>query len=154
MICWIACIAFWIIAIPFFWVNAREIIFLPIILGVIGVCLCIYGMNHNKSLLKQEQEKAMKDLQNFEQIRENEIQMAKRKMEQKRQRLIDALDNENQGQFKHMLHNASVPKCPTCGSTNVAKIGTGERVASVAGVGILSNKINKTFKCKNCGYMW
>lgn len=46
------------------------------------------------------------------------------------------------------------PKCPTCQSTNVQKIGTGERVASVAMMGIFSKKINKSFKCKSCGYTW
>lgn len=48
----------------------------------------------------------------------------------------------------------NVPKCPTCQSTNIKKIGTGERVASVAMMGIFSKKINKSFKCKNCGYTW
>lgn len=48
----------------------------------------------------------------------------------------------------------NVPRCPTCQSTNIQKIGTGERVVSVAMLGILSNKINKSFKCKNCGYIW
>ena len=49
---------------------------------------------------------------------------------------------------------ANVPKCPTCNSTNVQKISTGERVTSVAMLGLFSKKINKTFKCKNCGYTW
>lgn len=47
-----------------------------------------------------------------------------------------------------------VPKCPTCSSTNVQKIGSGERAVSVAMLGIFSKKINKSFKCKNCGYTW
>lgn len=34
------------------------------------------------------------------------------------------------------------------------KLGTGERVASVVGFGIFSKKINKTWKCNNCGYTW
>lgn len=46
------------------------------------------------------------------------------------------------------------PKCPTCSSTNVQKIGAGERVASVGLFGLFSKKINKTFKCKDCGYSW
>lgn len=46
------------------------------------------------------------------------------------------------------------PTCPTCSSTNVQKIGTGERAVSVAMLGIFSKKINKSFKCKNCGYTW
>ena len=45
-------------------------------------------------------------------------------------------------------------KCPTCQSTNVNKIGAGERVVSVATLGPFSNKINKTFKCRSCGYTW
>lgn len=48
----------------------------------------------------------------------------------------------------------STPKCPTCQSTNVQKIEIGERAASVAIFGIFSKKINKSFKCKNCGYTW
>lgn len=46
------------------------------------------------------------------------------------------------------------PKCPTCGSTNIKKIGGIERGASIAAFGIFSKKINKTFKCGNCGYTW
>ena len=41
--------------------------------------------------------------------------------------------------------------CPFCQSTNVRKIGTGERAVSVFGLGLLSKKINKSFKCKSCG---
>lgn len=46
------------------------------------------------------------------------------------------------------------PKCPTCGSTNIKKMGGIERGASIAAFGIFSKKINKTFKCCNCGYTW
>ena len=49
---------------------------------------------------------------------------------------------------------AGLPKCPTCSSTNIQKIGIGERAASVYMLGIFSRKINKSFKCKNCGYTW
>ena len=47
-----------------------------------------------------------------------------------------------------------VPKCPTCGSTNIRKMDGVERGASMAAFGIFGKKINKTFKCGNCGYMW
>ena len=45
-------------------------------------------------------------------------------------------------------------KCPTCGSTNTNKISGTERAVSVMGLGLFSKKINKSFKCKNCGYTW
>lgn len=48
----------------------------------------------------------------------------------------------------------NLPKCPTCQSTNIRKIGGLERGTSVFTFGLFSNKINKTFKCNNCGYSW
>lgn len=46
------------------------------------------------------------------------------------------------------------PKCPTCSSYNVQRIGTMERGVSIAFLGLFSGKIAKTMKCKDCGYMW
>ena len=46
------------------------------------------------------------------------------------------------------------PKCPTCGSNVIQKIGAMERGASIVGLGIFSRKINKSFKCKSCGHTW
>ena len=48
----------------------------------------------------------------------------------------------------------SIPQCPTCQSTDIYKMSGLETGASVAVLGIFSRKINKTFKCKHCGYMW
>lgn len=47
-----------------------------------------------------------------------------------------------------------LPKCPTCNSPDVEKIGGLERGVSVFTIGIFSKKINKSYKCNNCGYMW
>ena len=46
------------------------------------------------------------------------------------------------------------PKCPTCQSTNIRKMGGVERGVSSYAFGLFSKKINKTFKCQNCGYTW
>lgn len=48
----------------------------------------------------------------------------------------------------------NVPRCPTCGSTNISKIGTLGRALSVSFFGLASNKIGKTHKCNNCGTTW
>lgn len=50
--------------------------------------------------------------------------------------------------------NTNAPKCPTCQSTNIRKMGSIERGASIFTWGIFSKKINKTFKCNSCGYTW
>ena len=47
-----------------------------------------------------------------------------------------------------------VPKCPTCGSPDLEKIGTASKVLDVAFWGFASGKVKKTFHCKNCGYEW
>lgn len=47
--------------------------------------------------------------------------------------------------------SSNIVKCPFCKSTNVRKISSGERVVSVLGLGLLSKKINKSFKCNSCG---
>lgn len=49
---------------------------------------------------------------------------------------------------------AAKPHCPTCGSTNIKKLDVVDRAVSVGVFGIFSNKINKSFKCKNCGHTW
>ena len=64
-------------------------------------------------------------------------------------------DQAKMAHGKAVLEEASrVPKCPTCQSTNIRKMGGVERGASIAAFGIFSKKINKTFKCGNCGYTW
>lgn len=45
-------------------------------------------------------------------------------------------------------------KCPSCGSTNISKIGTLDRMLSVGIFGLASSKIGKTHKCNHCGATW
>ncbi len=49
---------------------------------------------------------------------------------------------------------SNVPKCPTCGSTNIKKLSTTGKVFSVGMIGLASSSAGKTFACKNCGYRW
>lgn len=52
------------------------------------------------------------------------------------------------------MQNQNVPKCPTCGSTNVEKISTAKKAFGFAMVGLFSGNFGKTMHCKNCGYKW
>ena len=47
-----------------------------------------------------------------------------------------------------------IPKCPSCGSSNISKIGTINRMVSTGLFGLASSKIGKTHKCNNCGTTW
>ena len=67
--------------------------------------------------------------------------------------------NLKMSQFKSQVSQTkqredNTPKCPTCGSTNIEKIGGLERASSVYMFGIFSKKINKSFKCCNCKFTW
>lgn len=46
----------------------------------------------------------------------------------------------------------NTPHCPTCGSTNLRKIGNLERGVSMTVWGFASSKMGKQFECKDCGY--
>ena len=63
-------------------------------------------------------------------------------------------ESRNVGYRKLETHSQAKLKCPTCGSTNTRKIAGLERGASILTFGIFSKKINKSFKCNNCGYTW
>lgn len=55
---------------------------------------------------------------------------------------------------KQQAQRANVPKCPTCGSTNVEKISTAKKAFGFAMVGLFSSNLGKTMHCRNCGYKW
>lgn len=50
----------------------------------------------------------------------------------------------------------NVPKCPTCGSTNIRRISTAEKATGVILFGIFSNKRKYQFECQNpnCKFKW
>lgn len=62
---------------------------------------------------------------------------------------------ENEAKMAHgksiLEEKSRVPKCPSCGSSNVSKIGALGRAVSVGIWGLASSKIGKTHKCNNCG---
>ena len=47
------------------------------------------------------------------------------------------------------------PRCPTCGSSHIARFSKGVKVTKIASFGVLGlGNVHKTFKCKDCGYKW
>lgn len=48
----------------------------------------------------------------------------------------------------------NVPKCPTCGSTDLIKKGVGARAVDGFVFGRLSVEGRSQFQCRKCGYMW
>lgn len=48
----------------------------------------------------------------------------------------------------------NIPKCPTCGSTNIKHISTLNRAVSIGMLGIFSSKIGKNYECLHCKAKW
>lgn len=61
-----------------------------------------------------------------------------------------------QSALKTSLTNqqSNIPKCPTCGSTNVKYISTLNRAVSIGVFGLFSSKIGKNYECLNCKVKW
>lgn len=62
--------------------------------------------------------------------------------------------NLKMSQFKSTLNEstANIPKCPTCGSTDIKKISGTKRWVGTGLFGLASSDVGKTMKCNNCGY--
>lgn len=62
-----------------------------------------------------------------------------------KERLQEILD-------KQQAQQASMPKCPICGSTDLTKISAFSKVAGVKLFGLLgTGNLGKTYKCRSCG---
>ena len=48
----------------------------------------------------------------------------------------------------------NVPKCLTCGSTNIKKISATKRYVSTGLFGLASSDLGHTQQCNDCGYKW
>lgn len=66
----------------------------------------------------------------------------------------EKLDEERRKAEEEAAKPIYTPRCPTCGSPDLEKIGTASKVLDVAFWGFASGKVKKTFHCNNCGYEW
>ena len=64
----------------------------------------------------------------------------------------EKLDEEKRKAEEEAAKPVYTPKCPVCGSPDLERIGTGEKIASAAFWGILAKKPKCQFRCQNCGY--
>lgn len=72
-----------------------------------------------------------------------------------RMRRAERFDQQTKKELSEEAELAKyAPKCPTCGSPDLEKIGTASKVLDVAFWGFASGKVKKTFHCNNCGYEW
>lgn len=73
----------------------------------------------------------------------------------KLQQLKNAKEQQKQVEEKKQEECiTNCPHCPTCGSSNLAKVSSFSKIIDSAVWGIGSAQRYKTFHCNNCGYEW
>lgn len=89
----------------------------------------------------------------MQKLKENDIIEYELKMSQFRNQYDQKIELEisNRRAVNNFLNE---PKCPTCGSTNIQKIGVGSKALGAIGFGLFSKTARSTFKCNNCGHKW
>lgn len=50
--------------------------------------------------------------------------------------------------------NINIPRCPTCGSTNVEPISHLRKLGGLLTIGLASKSVGKTYRCLDCKYYW
>lgn len=86
---------------------------------------------------------------------ENENDLLKRSWS-KNKNLSITKNNIPRIKSKQKLENPHIPKCPTCGSTNIRHISLTERGVNAVVFGFFGNKRKCQFEClnPNCRYRW
>ena len=67
---------------------------------------------------------------------------------------LEKMMSQIQTQNNADIHSSNIPKCPTCGSTNIEKISSLNKAAGAVMFGLFSKTAKSQFKCNNCGYKW
>lgn len=118
-----------------------------------------YDLSHYMSVAKEmygHEDEYMEVI--LEEIKQNPLFSEKkyRATKQKFKEESDALLKQKSNEYfqSKSVTVQNVPKCPTCGSTNIEKISTLSKAAGAYMFGLLSKTARSQFKCKNCGYKW
>lgn len=61
---------------------------------------------------------------------------------------------EQQESIKQMQEEKNIPKCPTCGSTNIEKISACKKIGGGMLFGLFSSDVRNTMHCRDCGAKW
>ena len=85
---------------------------------------------------------------------QKKIQINQRLEEYEKRKLLEQQSKNLARMQKEKDKQNCIPKCPTCGSTNVEKISIGKKAVGGATFGLLSSDIRNTMHCKNCGAKW
>ena len=67
---------------------------------------------------------------------------------------ISKKEDNSSNHTSKITRNINLPKCPTCGSTNIRKISDAKKALHAIAFGIFSKTAYSQFECQNCHYKW
>lgn len=111
----------------------------------------IFNTSHNTDFIQAMMDLKEKDIIEFEL---KMSQFKKNMQDSNSQSSYSAPSRNAQSSAKVWSAPQNVPKCPTCGSTNIHKISVASKAGSVALWGIFSRKVHKQWHCNNCKSEW
>lgn len=117
----------------------------------------IYKNNLNENKKDQFIEECIKSSPEFDEYLFNNRDKIKAQKSAKYEQAMAIGNAIRQGaDVKTAFHNGgqNMPKCPTCGSTNIKRISGTKRWLSAGLFGLASSNIGKSMCCQNCGYKW
>ena len=74
--------------------------------------------------------------------------------EQAYQNRENILAQQKRNKHQQQSTQKNIPKCPTCGSTNIRKISASKKMAGAIGFGLFSKTARSQFECLDCKYKW
>ncbi len=74
--------------------------------------------------------------------------------ERRRVRQEVLADEQRREEERRRQAEANIPRCPTCGSTDLEKISDLKKATHWLAFGLLSKTARSQFRCKKCGYKW
>lgn len=83
------------------------------------------------------------------------LKMSQFKQNAEASKQTEMIEKERQNSLSTLKASQSnIPKCPTCGSTNIKKISGTKRWITTGMFGLGSSNLGKTMQCGSCGYKW
>lgn len=93
-------------------------------------------------------------IEDYQKQVQKKIELNQRLNDYEKQKMLEQQAKNLARMQKEKDKQNCIPKCPTCGSTNIEKISVSKKAFGGAMFGIFSSDVRNTMHCKNCGYKW
>ena len=121
-------------------------------LVLFAIAVFIVAFYHSE---KQETENSIESASNDFELYEKKRQETRERFEQLKAENQMRRQEEEKKQAELRKEKLGVNlTCPACGSSDIVKITSANRMGSIMVLGLASGKIGKQYRCHDCKHMW